>query len=66
MAEPATKADGVNHPVKWKDEHWSRLVRAAETQSVIEHYTVTPTDLIRQGTMRRVDEILGDTPAPAA
>ena len=65
MTDPVTgqaaKSEDVNHPVRWDGDSWAQIVEAARIQTEREHYKVTPTDLIRQGTMRRIGEILASS-----
>lgn len=60
MAGPANEPPGepVSLPIKWNAKDWAKLKAAAEVLTAREHFTVTPTDLIRSGALRRAEEVL--------
>lgn len=58
MAEPSKQLN-----VLWDAGDWKRINEAAEALGAREHFDYTPTDIIRSGTRRFVDEILGPVPA---
>jgi len=49
--------------IRWKIPDWERIQAAAQALSEREHFPVSPTDIIRSGAMRRVEEILSESPA---
>jgi len=61
MEEPVKESvsDGRRHTVRWADEEWDRIERAAEKLAAEVNVPVAPVDLIRGSTMARVQEILG-------
>ena len=54
MSDPSKQ-----HPITWDGVDWKRITAAAEVLSAREHFDYTPTDIIRSGTRRFLDEILG-------
>lgn len=46
--------------IRWKGPEWERILQAAETLSEREHFRHTPTDVIRSGAMRWVEDILNN------
>lgn len=68
MTAPARQDedDAKVHQVGWKAEAWTRILKAAEALAEREHLRVTPTDIIRKGTLQYVDEILDERQAAKA
>lgn len=58
--------DVIIRPVRWMPSAWLRLVEAAEVLTTRNHVKTYPVDVIRDGTMRYVDEILSQQPAKAS
>jgi hypothetical protein len=59
MTEPVKQeSDEKVHAIKWRGEEWDRIELAARALTEREHFTVTPTDIIRSGAARRSEEIL--------
>lgn len=60
MADPSKQNDdGFKQlTVRWDAADWRRIEEAAETLNAREHMDLNPTDIIRSGTRRFVDEIL--------
>ena len=54
------------HPVMWDADDWRRIEEAADVLGAREHIDLNPTDIIRSGTRRFVDEILNHQPAKAS
>lgn len=69
MPSPARQSEEKKpHQVYWDAEPWERILRAAEVlwkRQTVDQGPVTPTDVIRNGTMRFVDEVLADQPEKA-
>lgn len=47
------------HTIRWREEDWARIERAAEKLASEMHVEIDPVDLIRGASLRRADEILG-------
>lgn len=59
MADPARQIPEVkNHSIQWTREDWDRVLQAVEILSERAHFNLTPTDVIRAGTRRYLDEVL--------
>lgn len=66
MTDPARLIpEFKDHAIRWSREDWDRILHAAEILNEREHLDLTPTDIIRSGTRRYLDEFLADKPAPA-
>jgi hypothetical protein len=67
MSDPSKQdvEDVVIRPVRWMPSAWDRLQEAAEVLTARNHVKTYPVDVIRDGTMRYVDEILSQ-PAKAS
>jgi hypothetical protein len=52
-----------NFPVRWDGEDFARIEQAAARLNERDHTDHTPTDVIRMGTRRFVEEILAETAA---
>lgn len=59
--EPEEKP-GRKHTVVWDPDDWQRIEEAARVKGEQEHMDLAPVDIIRSGTRRLVEEIIG-TPA---
>lgn len=64
MADPARQPEALKktYPVTWEageGEDWPRILEAARVWGEREHVDFTPADIIRSGTRRFVDELLG-------
>lgn len=51
--------DVKSHQIKWDDEEWERIERATQEYGKQRHLDLNPTDFIRAGTRRLVEEVLG-------
>lgn len=59
MSDPVKpEAESRKHTVIWRAEDWDRIEQAARAIQDREHVEVSPVDLIRGATLRRVEEIL--------
>jgi hypothetical protein len=58
--------DVVIRPVRWMPSAWDRLVEAADVLTARNHVKTYPVDVVRDGAMRYVDEILSQQPAKAS
>lgn len=66
MADPARQIpDYKDHAIRWARDDWERILQAAEILNEREHLDLTPTDIIRSGTRRLLDEMLSQ-PAKAS
>ena len=52
--------DEKSFTIRWKLHEWERIQEAVRTLTEREHFRHSPTDVIRSGAMRRVEEILND------
>lgn len=50
---------GRKHTVVWDPEDWQRIEEAARVKSEQEHMDLLAVDIIRSGTRRYVEEVLG-------
>ena len=67
MGDPVKQSEGRKvHPVGWEADEWARLLEAARVMSAQQHLDLGPTDVIRSGTRRFVDELLGRVEAERA
>jgi hypothetical protein len=61
MDEPVKhETDEKVHAIKWRGQEWDRIELAAKALTDREHFTITPTDIIRSGAARRAEEILAE------
>jgi hypothetical protein len=60
------ETEDIVHPVRWMPSAWERIAEAAEVLTAREHRKTNPVDVIREGTLRFVDEILNAQPAKAS
>lgn len=59
MADPARQIpEFKDHQIRWAQEDWDRILQAAEILNERQHLDLGPTDIIRSGTRRLLDELL--------
>ena len=59
MTESASETlEPRHHTVRWLGPDWKRLEEAAKRLAEQTHIEITPTDIIRSATLKRVDEVL--------
>jgi hypothetical protein len=71
MADPARQIDDeeYTHNVRWLRSAWDRIAQAADVLTARTHRKTRPVDVIRDATLRYVDEVLDtrdEPPRPAA
>ena len=61
MPDPARQSEASKkvYPVTWEAEDWQRILEAVRIWGEREHVSFTPADVIRSGTSRFVDELIG-------
>lgn len=59
MGEPSKATESRPHTIRWDSADWERIEAAASRLSEQQHLDLAPVDIIRSGTRRFVDEILG-------
>lgn len=47
------------HQIKWDDEEWEQIEKATKEYGRRQHLDLNPTDFIRAGTRRLIEEVLG-------
>jgi hypothetical protein len=66
MSDPARQQSDsaeIVHPVRWLGSAWERIEDAAQALTEREHIKHNPVDVIREGTLRYVDELLAEKAA---
>ncbi len=69
MAEFARRTeedDTHSHLVKWRGSAWDLVARAADVLGARHHKKYAAADIIRDGTLKYVYEILGTTDEPGS
>lgn len=67
MADPARQIPEVkDHTLRWAREDWDRILQAADMLNEREHLDLGPSDIIRSGTRRYLDDLFSQLPAKAS
>ena len=63
MSNPARQIPELkDHSIRWVREDWERVLQAVDVLNERGHLDLTPTDVIRAGTRRYLDELLAEKP----